>query len=103
MERNKRRRYERSHRSYKLACQVMPGGVSSNFRLGVHSTAAVYRRANGSKLIDLDENEFIDYALGMGPNILGHGPEKVVAFTAQSLARGQLFAGQHELEYELAL
>jgi len=61
-----------------------------------------FERAAGSKLYDIDGNEYIDYALGMGPAILGHAPEEVVAAVRSSLNLGQLFAGQHESELKLA-
>ena len=51
---------------------------------------------------DVDGNEYVDYLLGLGPHILGHAPEPVVKAVAESLADGQLFAGQHPRELELA-
>ena len=51
---------------------------------------------------DVDGNDYIDYLLGLGPHILGHAPEPVVQAVADSLADGQLFAGQHPRELELA-
>ena len=50
----------------------------------------------------MDGNVYIDYALGMGPTILGHAPSAVTAEVSRTLALGQLFAGQHTLELELA-
>ena len=55
-----------------------------------------------SKLHDLDGNVYIDYALGMGPVLLGHAHPLVNAAVAGSLPHGQLYAGQHEAEAELA-
>lgn len=51
---------------------------------------------------DTDGNDYIDYAMGMGPHILGHAPESVVEAVRRSLERGQLFAGQCDEELELA-
>ena len=50
-----------------------------------------------------DGNVYIDYALGMGPNILGHAPPAVTDAVSRTLGIGQLFAGQHPLELELAI
>ena len=52
--------------------------------------------------MDVDGNEYIDYLLGLGPHILGHSPDVVVRAVADSLSDGQLFAGQHPRELELA-
>jgi glutamate-1-semialdehyde 2,1-aminomutase len=59
-------------------------------------------RAQGSHLFDVDGNVYVDYVLGMGPDILGHAPPEVVEAVSVALAEGQLFAGQHWREAELA-
>jgi glutamate-1-semialdehyde 2,1-aminomutase len=51
---------------------------------------------------DLDDNEYIDYAGGMGPLILGHNHPRVLAAVTQAMKSGQCFAGQHELEIDFA-
>ncbi|RYE02835.1 MAG: aminotransferase class III-fold pyridoxal phosphate-dependent enzyme [Sphingomonadales bacterium] len=78
----------------------MAGGVNSNVRLGQQPLC--FASASGSKLIDLDGNEYVDYALGMGPTILGHAPAHLIEAVGRSLGEGQLFAGQHSSELELA-
>ena len=82
------------------ASAVIAGGVNSNVRLG--GTPLCFSRASGSKLFDLDGNEYVDYALGMGPAILGHAPTTVVQAVRESLDDGQLYAGQHPSELLLA-
>ena len=57
-------------------------------------------RAPGS--IDVDGNVHIDYVLGNGPAILGHAPKPVIEAVARSLGDGQVYAGQHPRETELA-
>ncbi|RAK60764.1 aspartate aminotransferase family protein [Phenylobacterium hankyongense] len=86
--------YERKARKF------IPGGVNSNVRLAAPTIC--FSHARGSKLYDLDGNEYIDYALGMGPTILGHAPPSVIQAVQETLSLGQLFAGQHPLELELA-
>jgi glutamate-1-semialdehyde 2,1-aminomutase len=76
------------------------GGVNSNVRL--RGSPICFASARGAHLIDLDGNDYLDYALGMGPNILGHAPKVVIDEVARTLNMGQLFAGQHPLELELA-
>ncbi len=94
--------YPKSARLYQEASRYSPGGVSSNFRLKMHPFPLFFERAQGSRLYDVDGNEYVDYVLGMGPVILGHAHEAVNAAVAMSLGRGQLYAGQHEDEVRLA-
>jgi glutamate-1-semialdehyde 2,1-aminomutase len=84
------------------ASRFLPGGVSSNFRLGISPTPLVFDRAEGPYLYDVDGNRLIDYYLGMGPMILGHRPQAVVEAVTRQLERGILFGGQSEIEFEAA-
>lgn len=79
------------------------GGVNSNVRLLGQSPPLCFAGAHGAYLTDLDGNHYVDYALGMGPAILGHAPKVLVDAVARSLERGQLYAGQSRLELDLAL
>ena len=83
------------------ASQVIAGGVNSNVRLSGLGTPLCFSKAHGAHLTDLDGRDYIDYALGMGPAILGHAPKVVTNAVAESLATGQLFAGQSRTELEL--
>jgi glutamate-1-semialdehyde 2,1-aminomutase len=89
-----------SRQYHELAKARIAGGVNSNVRLG--SAPVCFANGKGSRLTDVDGNVYIDYALGMGPTILGHAPPAVTAEVSRTLALGQLFAGQHPLELELA-
>lgn len=82
------------------ASAAIAGGVNSNVRLG--GTPLCFSRAAGSKLFDLDGNEYVDYALGMGPAILGHAPPQLLQAVRDTLDDGQLYAGQHPSELKLA-
>ncbi len=79
-----------------------PGGVHSNVRLAARPHPLFFSRASGSRIWDVDGNEYIDYVLGQGPMFLGHSHPTVVEAVQRGLAKGQLFAGQHEGEIELA-
>src|SRR5262245_9579448 len=79
------------------AAKYLPGGVSSNFRLGISPTPLVFHRAEGPFLYDIDGNRLIDYYLGMGPMILGHRPRAVVEAVRDQIDRGILFGGQSEV------
>jgi glutamate-1-semialdehyde 2,1-aminomutase len=94
--------YARSEALHAEASRYLAGGVSSNFRLSPFSVPLFFERAAGAYLYDVDGNAYVDYALGMGPVLLGHAPPEVLAAVERTLADGQLFAGQHSLEVELA-
>jgi glutamate-1-semialdehyde 2,1-aminomutase len=89
-----------SRHYHELAKVRIAGGVNSNVRLS--DSPICFASGKGSRLTDVDGNVYIDYALGMGPNILGHAPLVVTDEVSRTLGIGQLFAGQHALELELA-
>jgi glutamate-1-semialdehyde 2,1-aminomutase len=96
---------ERDQQSIQLledAERYSPGGVHSNFRLTTMPRAYMYEKADGARLYDIDGNGYIDYALGMGPAILGHSPRVVIEAVARSLWAGQCYGGQHPAEVDLA-
>lgn len=86
----------------KVAAKTIAGSVNSNVRLAGSPTPLCFERGEGAYLYDIDGNRYFDYALGMGPTILGHAPKAVCDAVAQSLYLGQMFAGQHTAELELA-
>jgi glutamate-1-semialdehyde 2,1-aminomutase len=79
----------------------LAGGVSSPFRAKA-PIPLFFTDAQGSRLTDVDGNEFIDYALGWGPLILGHRHPKLVATVSEQADRPHLYGAQHELEFRLA-
>jgi glutamate-1-semialdehyde 2,1-aminomutase len=94
--------FEESKRRIEAASRYLPGGVSSNFRLGMVPTPLVIERAEGPYLFDVDGNRLIDYYLGMGPMILGHNPPAIRQAVAAQLERGLLYGAQSPVEAELA-
>jgi glutamate-1-semialdehyde 2,1-aminomutase len=80
----------------------LAGGVSSEFRKANSPHPLFYSHAQGSRLYDVDENEYLDFTLSQGPMILGHSHPEVLARVEQASRQGQLFAGQHRMEIELA-
>lgn len=95
-------RFNQSKRRLANFAKYLPGGVNSNFRLGISPTPLVFERAEGPYLYDVDANRLIDYYLGMGPIILGHNPEPVLKAVTEQLKYGILYAGQSEIEFEAA-
>jgi glutamate-1-semialdehyde 2,1-aminomutase len=76
--------------------------VNSNFRTGMAGGPLVFRRGEGPCLIDADGNRLIDYYCGMGAMILGHSPKAVQQAVQEQVAKGILYAGQSEIEFEAA-
>jgi glutamate-1-semialdehyde 2,1-aminomutase len=82
----------------------MPGGVNSPVRSfpSVDLDPIYMDHGKGSKVYDLDGNEYIDYVLSWGPLILGHSDEKVVEYVTQTAGKGLSFGAPHVLESKLA-
>ena len=94
--------YEGSSKLLERAKKVMAGGVSSEFRRYGHPHAIFYTHGSGSKLYDVDGNEYLDFTLSQGPLILGHSHPEILKAVNEYSQAGQLFAGQHVKEIELA-
>lgn len=64
----------KSKAAFEAAKRVLPGGVNSPVRAyrSVEVTPVVVERGAGSRIYDIDGNEYIDYILSWGPLILGH-------------------------------
>ena len=96
------RNYAKSIALYERTRKHLAGGVSSNVRYASTPVPLFFERGEGARLYDVDGNVHIDYVLGNGPAILGHAPKAVIDAVARSLAQGQVYAGQHARETELA-
>jgi len=94
--------FDESRQLIAEASQHLPGGVNSNYRLGIAPTPLVFERGEGPYLYDADGNRLIDYYLGMGPMILGHNPAPVLEAVEEQLRAGILYAGQSRVEQEAA-
>jgi glutamate-1-semialdehyde 2,1-aminomutase len=87
---------------FERAANVIPRGVSSNFRYwGDHSTI-IASRAEGAYLWDVDGNRYIDYRLGFGPVILGHAHQEVNDYVREALKDGTVYAFTTEREVRVA-
>ncbi|MEY4539568.1 MAG: hypothetical protein RLZZ306_1325 [Bacteroidota bacterium] len=96
------RTYDNSAQLLERAKKSLAGGVSSEFRKYNHPHAIFYERGAGSKIYDVDNNEYLDFTLSQGPLITGHNHPHVVKRVSDYAQNGQLYAGQHILEVELA-
>jgi glutamate-1-semialdehyde 2,1-aminomutase len=94
--------YVKSQQLYDRACRVLAGGVSSEFRRFAQPCPLFYERGEGSRIWDVDGNEYLDFTLSQGPLIVGHSHPHVLSRVEEASRSGQIFAGQHLLELELA-
>jgi glutamate-1-semialdehyde 2,1-aminomutase len=86
---------------YERAKKVLPSGVSYGIRY-FEPYPFYTAKAKGSKLYDVDGNEYIDFWLGHTALILGHSPPAVVDAVKRQLENGTHYGTSHELEIELA-
>lgn len=91
----------RSRALYERSKEVFPTGVSYSIRY-FSPYPFFTARAKGSKLYDVDENEYVDFWLGHTALILGHSPPVVVQAVKKQLDNGTQYGTCHELEVELA-
>jgi glutamate-1-semialdehyde 2,1-aminomutase len=94
--------YSKSAQLLARAKNSLAGGVASEFRKYNHPHAIFYTHGVGNKIYDVDGNEYLDYTLSQGPLLLGHNHPHVVKRVEDYAKFGQLYAGQHILELELA-
>ena len=90
---------------YQKALEMIPGGVNSPVRAfkAIGIPPAFIDRGKGSKVWDVDGNEYVDYVGSWGPMILGHAHPKVVAALKKATSKGTSFGAPTALEVELAL
>ncbi len=97
-------KWKKSQRLFKKAQELMPGGVNSPVRAfkAVGGNPLFIQKAKGSKIYDVDGNEYIDYVLSWGPLILGHAHPDIVKALKKATERGTSYGAPTQLEIELA-
>ena len=95
---------QKSDNIYNEAVTVMPGGVNSPVRAyrNVGRNPLFIEKGKGSKIYDIDGNEYIDYICSWGPNILGHCYPKVIEEVKKACDNGLTFGAPTEKEVVLA-
>ncbi|WP_315862416.1 MULTISPECIES: glutamate-1-semialdehyde 2,1-aminomutase [unclassified Picosynechococcus] len=83
----------KSEEIFSAAQKLMPGGVSSPVRAfkSVGGQPIVFDRVKGSRVWDVDGNEYIDYVGTWGPAICGHANDEVNAALRETLEKGTSF------------
>ncbi len=89
---------------FKKAAELIPGGVNSPVRAfkAVGGSPIFIKKAKGSKIYDVDGNEYIDYVLSWGPMILGHTHPSVIKAIKTAADNGTSYGAPTPLEIELA-
>ena len=97
-------RIAKSRAAFERGGKVLVGGVNSPVRAfaAVGGTPLVIDRAKGSRITDVDGNEYVDYVGSYGPAILGHAPEAVVTAICKAVHRGASYGAPTEAETRLA-
>ncbi|WP_281185579.1 glutamate-1-semialdehyde 2,1-aminomutase [Staphylococcus schleiferi] len=97
-------RYNESIKAFEKAEKLMPGGVNSPVRAfkSVDTPAIFMDHGEGSRIYDIDGNEYIDYVLSWGPLILGHRDPKVIEEIHKVVDRGTSFGASTLEENRLA-
>ncbi|ARQ07336.1 glutamate-1-semialdehyde 2,1-aminomutase [Macrococcoides canis] len=96
--------YSKSKQAFSEAVNLMPGGVNSPVRAfkSVDMDPIFMERGKGSKIYDIDGNEYIDYVLSWGPLILGHANDTVTGALNKAVLNGTSFGAPTELENKMA-
>jgi glutamate-1-semialdehyde 2,1-aminomutase len=76
---------------------VLPAGGFGNFDPGI-----IIREGKGSRVWDEDGNEYVDYLIGSGPMLLGHGHPEVLDAVQEQLPKGLTFFANNTAGIELA-
>lgn len=94
----------KSGHAFGEAIRFLPGGVNSPVRAfgGVDNDPVFIERGSGSKIYDIDGNEFIDYVCSWGPLILGHGQSDILRAIEDAAKKGTSFGAPTLAETVLA-
>ncbi len=94
----------KSEQLFEEAKKFIPGGVNSPVRAfkSVGGNPLFISRGEGSKMIDADGNEYIDYIGSWGPHLFGHNPEFIKSALLESIENGTSFGAPTEVEIKMA-
>lgn len=95
---------KKSNNEFKRAVSVIPGGVNSPVRAfkSVSGNPLFIKKANGSKIEDIDGNVFIDFVASWGPMILGHTHPIIIKAITDAAKNGTSYGAPTIVETEMA-
>jgi glutamate-1-semialdehyde 2,1-aminomutase len=92
----------KSRAHFERATQRLPLGVASNFRYWGDERTIYIKSGRGGRIVDIDDNAYVDYRLGYGPAILGYADPRVDEAARQGMEMGGVFALSTEMELTVA-
>jgi glutamate-1-semialdehyde 2,1-aminomutase len=97
-------KFKKSEKLYNKGLKHLVGAVNSPVRAfsSVGGNPLFIKKAKGSKIIDVDGNEFVDLVVSYGPMILGHRHKAVAKAAKKALKNGYSFGASTEAEIKLA-
>ena len=95
---------KKSQKLYKKGLKHLVGAVNSPVRAfaSVGGNPLFIKKAKGSKIVDVDNNKYVDYVLSYGPMILGHRHKKIQKAIDKALKKGYTFGASTKNEITLA-
>lgn len=96
--------HSKSEELFACAQKLIPGGVNSPVRAfrGVGGTPPFIARGAGSRIYDIDGNEYIDWMMAFGALPLGHAHPEIVEAITEAASTGAHFATATPVELEVA-
>ncbi len=97
--------FDKSIELFERACQVIPCGIYGHHSPALRTPGATpyyFERGQGSRIWDVDGNEYVDWICSYGPMLVGHNNPRVEAAVAKQREKGDCLSGPSELMVELA-
>lgn len=96
--------FNHSEAAFEKAQKLIPGGVNSPVRAfkSVNINPIFIQKAKGSRITDVDGNEYIDFVASWGPLIFGHAHENTLAAIQEAALKGTSYGAPTEYETEMA-
>jgi glutamate-1-semialdehyde 2,1-aminomutase len=86
------RNLSKSNAHFQKAVKKLPLGVASNFRYWGDDRTIYVKQGRGARIVDLDDNRYVDYRMGYGPGILGYADPRVDGAAREGMEVGGVFA-----------
>jgi glutamate-1-semialdehyde 2,1-aminomutase len=96
------RNLTKNNAQFQRAVKRLPLGVASNFRYWGEDRTIYVKHGKGARIVDLDDNVYVDYRMGYGPAILGYADDRVDAAAREGMKVGGVFALATERELKVA-
>jgi glutamate-1-semialdehyde 2,1-aminomutase len=95
---------EKSEKLFQEAQNYIPGGVNSPVRAfkSVGGNPLFIKKGYGSKIVDVDDNEYIEYIGSWGPHLFGHNPPFIKEALLTAIENGTSFGAPTSIEVEMA-